>query len=60
MTDPTKDYETAKIEAEHLARKLHREHYGHILGWKPATDLTGLVVQINQMTHGLVRVRRAA
>ncbi|WP_417814093.1 hypothetical protein [Thalassospira alkalitolerans] len=60
MTDPTKDYETAKIEAEHLARKLHREHYSHLQHWNPAPDLTGMLIQIGQMTHGLVKIRRAA
>ena len=54
------DYKTAKIEAENLVRKLHEKHYGHVLGWRPEEDLTGLMVQLNQMTHGLVRVRRAA
>jgi hypothetical protein len=52
------DYETAMTEATHLAEKLHKRHYGHIIGWRPAEDLTGLIVQINQMTHGLVKSGR--
>lgn len=55
------DYDAALVEAKHLAVKLHNKHYGHVIGWRPDEDLTGLIVQINQMTHGLTKqARRAA
>lgn len=55
LDDRILDYHTARDEAERLARKLHERHYGYVIGWHPASDLTGLIVQINQMTHGLVK-----
>lgn len=54
------DYDTALAEAKRLAVKLHNKHYGHVIGWRPDEDLTGLIVQINQMTHGLVKDQRRA
>ncbi|WP_417625320.1 hypothetical protein [Paremcibacter congregatus] len=60
MQKIAKDYDEAFTEAKHLVIKLHERHYGHVIGWRPAEDLTGLVVQINQMTHGLVKAPRRA
>lgn len=60
MQDIAKDYDEAFTEAKHLVNKLHERHYSHVIGWLPAKDLTGLIVQINQMTHGLVKTTRRA
>lgn len=50
-----RDYRMATDEARHLAVKLHNRHFGHMDGWQAEEDLPGLLAQINQMTHGLVK-----
>lgn len=39
-----------------LATALHEKHYADVTHWKPlAGDLSGLILQIDNMTAGLVR-----
>jgi len=42
-----------QLQAESLAITLHDKHFPEITNWEPASDITGLLLQIDNMTSGM-------